>query len=146
MQFTVVLFLALASLFQQAPDVSRAASEAAALARIRSEKNLEARKKLAVDFEKQFSNSDYLPEVFMDLSRTLVSNLDFTPAKQYAEKAVSVVTRMRGEAAGSGSEEQKRRNWLTSMEADAKKNLAWVNQMIAWQQQQVRSSVLGKRN
>jgi hypothetical protein len=43
------------------------------------------------------------------------------------------------------AQDRAQQNWLDSIDTSTKKNLAWVNQMIAWQEQQVRSSVLTKR-
>jgi hypothetical protein len=130
---------------QQAPDVSQASAESAAFARIGAEKNLEAKKKLAVGFEKNFPKSNRLPELCIEMSRTLVSAIDYPAARQYAEKGVSLVAKMKSDAAGSGDRDPAHQQWLDSMDANTKKNLAWVNQMITWQQQQVRSGVLRKR-
>ncbi len=145
MKTMLILAVALtSSLWAQAPDISRASSEAAAFSKITAEKNLEGKKKLVVGFERNFPKSSRLPELYMDMSRTLVSSLDYPGAKQYAEKGVAAVARMKSEAA-SGEPDPARQNWLQSMDASTKKNLAWVNQMIAWQDQQVRSNVLRKR-
>ena len=76
----------------------------------------------------------------MDLSRLLANSTDFVNAKQYAEKAVSTVARMK-----TGSSDPARQQWLSSLDTSTKSNLAWVQQMMAWRDQQLRSSVLGKR-
>jgi hypothetical protein len=144
MQMIQTLILAVMPfVVQQAPDVSQARSESAAFAQIGAEKNLEAKKKLVAGFEKNFPKSSHLPEMFMDLSHALVAATDFASAKQYAEKAVTVVAKMKTEPADA--QDRAHQNWLDSMDTSTKKNLAWVNQMIAWQEQQVRSSVLTKR-
>src|SRR5262245_59992548 len=96
MQMMRILVLALMPfVFQQSPDVSQARSESAAIAQVGAEKNLEAKKKLVAGFEKNFPKSSHLPELFMDLIRGLVSATDFASAKQYAEKAVAVVAKMK---------------------------------------------------
>ena len=130
--------------FRQASEVPQAGPEVRALSQIAAEKNLEAKKKLVVNFEKSFPKSDRLPEVFTDLSRALVSSGDYTLGKQYAEKGVAAVAKMKSEAA-NGSPDPKRQTWLDAMIASANKNLAWVNQMIAWREQQVRATVLRKQ-
>jgi hypothetical protein len=140
MQTTLLLAFVLAGFLQQAPDVSQVASENAAFTKIGAEKNLEAKKKLVLNFEKSFPKSDHLPQVFMDLSRLLANTTDFVNAKQYAEKAVSTVSRMKTETADPA-----RQQWLSSLDTSTKSNLAWVQQMTAWRDQQLRSSVLGKR-
>jgi hypothetical protein len=140
MQTTLILAFVLAGFLQQARDASQVASENAAFTRIGAEKNLEARKKLVSNFEKNFPKSDHLPQVYMDVSRMLANNTDFANAKQYAEKAVSTVARMKNE-----SSDHSHQQWLSSLDTSTKNNLAWVQQMMAWRDQQLRSSVLGKR-
>jgi hypothetical protein len=36
-------------------------------------------------------------------------------------------------------------DWLSTMDASAKSNLTWVNQMAAWQQQQLRGLLNGNK-
>lgn len=36
-------------------------------------------------------------------------------------------------------------NWVSTLDASAKSNLAWVKQMIAWQQKEIQSAILGRR-
>ena len=81
----------------------------------------------------------------MEVSRFLISQSDFTAARQYADKAVAAVGRMKTEAAASEAPNASRQNWLNSMDASTRKNLAWVKDMVSWQEKQVRSSVLRKR-
>jgi hypothetical protein len=119
-------------------------TDTAAFAQISTERNSETKKKLALDFEKNFPKSKHLAEVCMQLSRILVSQSDFSTAKQYAEKAVTAVHRM--ESAPPEGDDGAWHTWVNSLESSARSNLAWVNQMLAWQQQQVRSSVAGRRN
>ena len=140
MQTTLLLAFVLTGFLQQARDVSQVASENAAFTKIGAEKSLEARKQLVSNFEKTYPKSDHLPQVFMDLSRLLVNNTDFVNAKQYAEKAVSTVARMKTE-----SSDPARQQWLSSLDTSTKSNLAWVQQMMAWRDRQLRSTVLGKR-
>jgi hypothetical protein len=140
MQTTLLLAFVFSGFLQQAPEASQVAAENAAFSKIGAEKNLEARKKLVLTFEKNYPKSDYLPQVFMDLSRMLANSTDFANAKQYAEKAVSTVARMKTESSNSS-----RKQWLNSLDTSTKSNLAWVQQMTAWRDQQLRSSVLGKR-
>ena len=70
---------------------------------------------------------------------------DYTAARQYGEKAVSTVTKMKSQPAPPENTDATWHQWLNTLDDSAKKNLAWVNQMAAWQQQQVRSTVLGRK-
>src|SRR5262245_21992224 len=97
-EMQVILILAFA-LFIQAPTVSEVAAENTAVTKIGAERNLDAKKKLILNFEKTFPKSNRLPELYMDLSRALVSNGDLSAAKLYAEKAVNAVGKMKSEAA-----------------------------------------------
>jgi hypothetical protein len=124
---------------QAAPDA------ASAFAKIGAERNPETKKKLALSFEKNFPTSKHLAEVYIDLSRTLAMQGDYTAARQYGEKAVSTVTKMKSQPAPPENTDATWRQWLNTLDDSAKKNLAWVNQMAAWQQQQVRSTVLGRK-
>jgi hypothetical protein len=118
-------------------------TDIAAFAQISTERNSETKKKLALDFERNFPKSKYLVEVYIQLSRILVSQSDFSTAKQYAEKAVTAVHAM--ESAPPESADGAWHAWVNTLESSARSNLAWVNQMLTWQQQQVRSSVAGRR-
>jgi hypothetical protein len=60
-------------------------------AKLNTERNTEAKKKLMLAFEQSYPRSKHQPEVFMDFSKILVSEGDFTRAEQYAEKAVNAV-------------------------------------------------------
>jgi hypothetical protein len=133
------LVLILAFVLQAAPDPS------AAFSKINAEKNPEAKKKLALSFEKNFPTAKQLPEVYIQLSRTLVSAGDYTGAKQYAEKALSTLAKMKTQPAPPENTDDTWHQWLNTMNDSAKSNLAWVNQMSAWQQQQLRSTVLGHK-
>lgn len=128
-----------------APPAQAAPDPSAAFAKIGAEKNPETKKKLALSFEKNFPTSKHLPEVYIQLSRTLVSTGDYTGAKQYAEKALSTLAKMKTQPAPPENTEATWHQWLSSMDDSAKSNLAWVNQMSAWQQQQLRSTVLGHK-
>jgi hypothetical protein len=147
MQVIFILAFVLPSfVFQEPPAASalQSTTDTAAFSKIASERNSEAKKKLALNFEKNFPKSKHLPDVYMQLSRVLVSQSDFTTAKQYAEKAVSAVRRL--DSAPPENADRAWHEWLNTLESSAKSNLAWVNQMLTWQQQQVRSTVLGRRN
>ena len=122
------------------PAISQAIAENAVVEHIGKERNLEAKKKLILTFEKDFPKSSHLPELYMELSRTLLSQVNFPSAQQYAEKAVATVARMRSENTDPGQQK-----WLSSIDDSAKKNLAWVKQMVAWQDQTVRSGVLRRK-
>jgi hypothetical protein len=120
-----------------------AGPEAEAFAKIGVEKNPEAKKKLMLSFEKTFPKSSRLPELYMELSRTMISQSDFGTATQYAEKAVAAVSRMKSDVTPDTSDS--RRQWLDAIDTSTKNNLAWVKQMVAWQERSIRSTVLGKR-
>lgn len=120
---------------------AQATSEPAAYAQIVSEKNPQAKKKLALNFEKNFPKSKRLPEVYMELSRALVAESDFTTAKQYAEKAVTTVGKMKAQPAPEEYTDSTWRQWLGTIDTSAKNNVAWVNQMLAWQSEQLRNSL-----
>src|SRR4029077_17114548 len=124
------------------PPQSR--TDTAAFAQISTERNSETKKKLALDFAKNFPKSKYLAEVYIQLSRILVSQSDFSTAKQYADKAVTAVHAM--ESAPPEGADGAWHAWINTLESSARSNLAWVNQMLTWQQQQVRSAVAGRRN
>ena len=142
----MLTILALAFLLlAQAPTVPEVTAENAAIAKIGAERNLAAKKKLVLSFEKNFPKSSRLPELYMDLSRTLVSNSDLDTARSYAEKAVAVVAKMKTEAAASGDQTRAQQQWMNSIDTSTKKNLEWVKQMVTWQQEQVRSTVLRKQ-
>jgi hypothetical protein len=134
-----LVFVLSGLLFQQPPG-----SEAAAFAKIGAEKNVETKKKLMLSFEKSFPKSNRLPELYMELSRTMIAQSDFGTATQYAEKAVAAVARMKSDAAASETSDGARQ-WLDAIDTSTKNNLAWVKQMGAWQDRQIRSTVLGKR-
>jgi hypothetical protein len=119
------------------------ADASAIVQKIQSEKNLEAKKKLVLTLEKTHPDSNRLPEAYMDLSRAMVPQADYKGATQYAERAVAAVGKLKKEAAAAGDAASQ--SWLNSMDKAAKDNLAWVKQSAAWQDQNVRSRVLGKR-
>jgi hypothetical protein len=129
----------------QSPAPPAQADPSAAFAKIGAERNPETKKKLALSFEKNFPTSKHMPEVYIQLSRTLVSQGDYTGAKQYGEKALNTVAKMKTQPASPENTDAAWRQWLTTIEDNAKSNLTWVNQMSAWQQQQLRSTVLGHK-
>ena len=146
MKLLVALILALAFAEQDRAQVApQTCPDSVAFTRIAAEKALETKKKLVADFEKSFPKSNHLPEAFMDLSRALIAASDFAAARQFADKAVAAVSRMKSAAAADPNSNAALQEWLLSMESATKKNQEWVTQMIAWREQQVRSSVLGKR-
>lgn len=115
-------------------------SDPAAYTQIVNEKNPEAKKKLALNFEKKFPKSKRLPEVYIELSRAVASQSDFSTAKVYAEKALSTVAKMKTQPAPEEYTDATWHQWLGTVENSAKTNLAWVNQMVTWQQQTLRST------
>jgi hypothetical protein len=124
-------------LFQETP--SKGLTDPAAFSQIISERNAQTKKKLALNFEKNFPKSKRLPEVYIELTRVLVSESDFVSAKQYAEKAVSSVDKLKMQPAPSEYSNTTWHDWLNTIDASAKKNLDWANQMLTWQQQQLHS-------
>ena len=118
-------------------------AEAKAVAQFQAEKNPDAKKALAVNFEKSYPKSRRLPDVYMELSRSLVGGSDFVGAKQYAEKAISAVEKLKAQPTPLENTDKTWHEWLSSMDASAKSNLTWVNQMAARQQQQLRGLLNG---
>ena len=142
MQSIVAFLLVLQPVFFTLPPQ---ANDRAAYAQIVAEKNPQTKKKLALNFEKNFPKSKSLPDVYMELSRILVSESDFNTARQYADKAVSTVEKMKTQPAPPEYTTSTWHEWLNTVAASANKNLAWVNQMVTWQQEQLRSTLRGKR-
>jgi hypothetical protein len=134
------LIFVLSALLLQQPS----GAEDAVFAKIGLEKNLETKKKLMLSFEKNHPKSNRLPELYMKFSRTMISQSDFGIAMQYAEKAVASVARLKSDAAVSDIPERTRL-WLDAIDTSTKNNLAWVRQMVVWQDRQIRSTILGKR-
>ena len=75
---------------------SQTSQESNAYGEIAAARNPEARKKLLLNFEKNFPKSTRLAEVYIDVSRMLSSQGDFARANDYAEKAVAAVNRLKG--------------------------------------------------
>jgi hypothetical protein len=121
--------------------LAQGTSDPAAYGQIVSEKNPQTKKKLALSFEKNYPKSKRLPEVYMELSRVLVGESDYMTAKQYAEKAVSTVAKMKTQPAPEEYTDTTWHQWLGTIDTSAKKNLAWVNQMQAWQSEQLRNAL-----
>jgi hypothetical protein len=115
----------------------------AAFQTIKAEKNPETRKKLLLSFEKNFPKSNRLAEAYIELSRVLASQSDFRGAKDYAEKAVTAVSRLKAEPPAGADPAWG--SWVASLEKSAKDNLAWTMQTLAWQQKQLNATVLGRR-
>jgi hypothetical protein len=67
----------------------------------------------------------------MELSQVLVAETDFTTAKQYAEKAVTSIAKMKVQPSPEEYTDSTWHQWLGTIEISAKNNLAWVNQMLA---------------
>src|SRR5262245_61787080 len=114
MKTLIALTLAVASTaFQEvALGPPLASADYVAFTRIVAEKNLETKKKLVADFEKNLPKSDRLPEAFMDLSRTLITATECVPARQYAQKAVAVVAKMKSDATANPNADRKLQQWL----------------------------------
>jgi hypothetical protein len=117
--------------------------ETIAFAQIANTKNPDAKKRLLLDFEKGFPRSNRLAEALIELSRVFASQNDFYKANEYADKAVAAVNRLKKETPATFTANWQ--NWVASLDASAKNNLAWVKQMSAWQQKGVNSTVLGRR-
>ncbi|HEY2384420.1 MAG TPA: hypothetical protein VGK48_24855 [Terriglobia bacterium] len=134
-------FLALVCLLQPflLQQARAQGSDPAAYTQIVKEKNPETKKKLALNFEKNFPKSKRLPEVYIELSRALANESDFGTARVYADKALATVTKMKTQPAPEEYTNATWHQWLGTVENSAKTNLAWVNQMVTWQQQQLRS-------
>jgi hypothetical protein len=141
MQLMLALLLVMpSSLFQQAAAAGKpqGMTEPAALAQFQAEKNPEAKKKLALNFEKNYPKSTRLPDVYIELSKVLIGANDPVTAKQYAEKAVGAVEKLKAQPTPPENTDKTWHEWLNTMDASARSNLTWVNQMAAWQQQQLR--------
>jgi len=84
----VIFTLVFPFLLFQEPTGSmvQTARDAAAFLRVANERNSEVKRKLALDFEKKFPRSMHLPDVYIQLSRVLVSQSDFDAATQYAAR------------------------------------------------------------
>lgn len=115
-------------------------NDPAAYTQIVNEKNPETKKKLALNFEKNFPKSKRLPEVYIELSRALASESDFGTAKVYAQKALDTVAKMKTLPAPEEYTDATWHQWLGTVDNSAKTNLTWVNQMVTWQQQTLRST------
>ena len=73
MQLMLALLLVMpSSLFQQAaaPGKTQGMTDPAAFAQFQAEKNPEAKKKLALNFEKNYPKSRRLPDVYIELSQS----------------------------------------------------------------------------
>src|SRR5262252_7302360 len=139
------LLLMPSSLFQQAAAAPKpqGMTDPAAFAQFQAEKNPEAKKKLASSFEKNYPKSRRLPDLYIELSKVLVGGNDYVAAKQYAEKAVSAVTTLKAQPTPPENTDKTWHEWLSTIDSSAKSNLSWVNQMAAWQQQQLRGLLNG---
>ena len=120
-------------------------AEAEAYNKIRTERKIEAKKKLVLAFERGFPKSNHLPEVYIDWSRALVSQSEFAAAVEYAEKALGAINRIKNSAPGPDQQHPKWQDWINGLESSAKSNLSWTQQMLSWQQQQIRSTIIRKR-
>src|SRR5215470_5178989 len=107
---------------------SETMTDPAAFAQFQAEKNPEAKKKLALGFEKNYPKSRRLPDVYIELSKALVAGNDYVTAKQYAEKAVSAVTALKAQPTPPENTDKTWHEWLSTIDASAKSNLSWVNQ------------------
>ena len=81
--------------------------------------------------------------MYIELSKMLINGNDPVAARQYAEKAVSAVDKSKSPADSAGEHQQTWHEWLNTIDASARSNLTWVNQMAAWQQQQLRGLLNG---
>src|SRR4051812_48489351 len=92
------------------------ANAESAFAKIGAERNPDVKKKLALSFEKSFPTSKYLPEVYLELSRTIASQGDYAAAKEYAEKAVTTVTKMKTRPAPPENTDATWHQWLNTID------------------------------
>jgi len=115
----------------------------AAYREITAQKNPETKKKLLFSFEKNYPKSSRLAEVCIELSRMLALQTDFRAANDYAEKAIAAVNALKKETPENYT--QSWHDWVASLEANAKDNLAWTRQMVAYQQRQINSAILRRR-
>src|SRR5262249_52952790 len=132
---------------QPAPvnPLAKLAAEEAAYKRLQSERNAETKKKLLLTFEKNFPKSKHLPDLYIDWSRNLVSQSDFTSAVEYAKKAVNAVAIIRNDAPGLDKDDLQWQSWIAGLETGTRSNLTWAQQMLTWQQQQIRERVTPRR-
>ena len=115
----------------------------AAYQKIAAEKNPETRKKLLLSFERDFPKSNRLPEAYIELSRVLATQSNFHGARDYAEKAVAAVGRLKSNPPPESN--QAWSSWIASLEKSAKDNLTWTTQSLDWQQKQLNATILGRR-
>jgi hypothetical protein len=123
---------------------SQAPEERNAFDRIKSERNMEAKEKLMLAFEKTYPKSNRLAEVEIELSRTFASQSDFATANQHALKAVDAVSTMKSKIA-QGGYDNSFKDWIRSLDDSARSNLAWTKSMVAWQQEQLQRALLRRR-
>ena len=117
MRFVLSFLLVLLPL----PVVAQGTTEPAAVAQFQAEKNPEAKKKLALNFEKNYPRSRRLPDVYIELSKALVSGNDYVGAKQYAEKAVTSVEKLKAQPTPPENTDKTWHDWLSSMYTSGKR-------------------------
>lgn len=140
MRSIAIVSIALLTLLpQQLPDA------ASAYGQIASERNAAKKLKLLLDFEKNNPKSSRLPEVYMQLSRAYASQSDLPKAMLYADKAVAATAKMKNEPPPALYPAATWQAWVASLDESAKGNLAWVKQMVAWQQKEIHSAILRRR-
>jgi len=118
-------------------------AETVAFNAIASIKNLDAKKRALLNFEKRYPQSSRLAEVHIELSRVFATQTDFYKATEHAQKAVEVVGKLKTNPTQLTNAAW--HSWLASIDTVAKDNLTWARQMLAWQQKQLRSSILTRR-
>ena len=119
-------------------------TEGIAYRQLKAERNPVNKTKLMLSFEKSYPKSQQLPEILVSLSQSYVAQSDLEKARQYAEKAVAAVSKMKDITASSLTTAAWQ-NWIVTLDAGAKSNLDWVKQMIAWQQKQLQSILVRRR-
>jgi hypothetical protein len=112
----------------------------AAFREITAQKDRETKKKMLLGFEKNYPKSSRIAEVYIELSHLLAGQSDFRAAYDYAEKAVAAVNRLKAETPPDFDHSW--RTWVASLEVNARDNLAWAKQMVAWQQKTLQSTIL----
>jgi hypothetical protein len=73
--------------------------------------------------------------------------LQISPVKamEYAQKAATRATQLKGQSPQNGMDAESWRKWTTSMDVGAQANLKWVKQSAEWQQSQFLSWVRPRR-
>jgi hypothetical protein len=89
--------------------------------------------------QKVLQNNPDDVSALIQLSRTYATGLaDLRSATTFAERAVAAAARTRAKTPESNPESWR---WVTSLEASARSNLAWIHQLAAHQNSILRSNI-----